>query len=221
MVVEQPIRVVVADDHTLVRQGTSQLLQRQPDIEVVGEATDGEEALAMIESRQPDVALIDVTMPRLDGVETCRRIVSEHPNVAVIALTVHDEDEYATALLEAGASGYLLKDIDTDELSEAIRSVHGGAAAVDPRLVRGMLERMRTRGLATTAAPEASPREVQVLRLAALGMSNRDIATDLGISAWTVQSHLANVFEKLGASSRTHAVVRALQAGWIELDELE
>ena len=213
-----PIRVLIADDHTLVRQGTRRLLEQQPDIDVIGEAADGEEALRLVASMDPDVALVDLAMPRLDGLETCRRISADHPGVEVIVLTVHDEPEHAKALLEAGASGYLLKDVDTEELAAAIRSVHRGKAVLDPKLVRALVESM---GAAEeTAAPKPSPREADVLRLTALGLSNREIADSLGISAWTVQSHLANVFEKLGASSRTQAVVKGLHAGWIDLNEL-
>lgn len=214
------IRVVIAEDHTLVRQGTRQLLQQEPDLEVVGEAADGEEALAVIGATRPDVALVDISMPRLDGVTLCRLIRDRHPETAVIALTVHDEEEYVTALLEAGASGYLLKDVDTDELVHSIRVVHGGGTVLDPKFLRAVLQRIRTRDTAADE-PGPTPREVEVLKLVASGMSNRDVGQRLGISSWTVQTHLAHVFAKLGVSSRTQAVIQGLHSGWISLDELE
>lgn len=214
------IRVVIAEDHTLVRQGTRQLLQQESDIDVVGEAADGEEALTVIGATRPDVALVDISMPRLDGVTLCRRIRERYPETAVIALTVHDEEEYVTALLEAGASGYLLKDVDTDELVHSIRTVHDGGTVLDPKFLRAVLQRMRTRETPADE-PRPTPREVEVLKLVASGLSNRDVAERLGISAWTVQTHIAHLFAKLGASSRTRAVIQGLHAGWISLDELE
>lgn len=216
-----PIRVIIADDHKLVRQGTRELLDRQSDIEVVGEAADGEEAVALVDAVHPDVAVLDVAMPRVDGIEASRRIKERHPDVAVLALTIHDDDEYVVALLEAGASGYMLKDADTEELANAIRAVRKGNGVLHPGVVRAVLDRVKPeRDAAVTSSP-LSDRELDVLKLTAEGLSNKEIAERLGVSIWTVQTHLAHVFEKLGTRSRTQAVVRGLRAGWLCLDQLD
>ena len=215
------IRVIIADDHKLVRQGTRELLDRQPDIEVVGEAADGEEAVALVDAVHPDVAVLDVAMPRVDGLEASQRIKERHPDVAVLALTIHDDDEYVVALLEAGASGYMLKDADTEELANAIRAVSGGNGVLPPGVVRAVLDRVKPeRDAAVTDSP-LSDRELEVLKLTAEGLSNKEIGERLGVSIWTVQTHLAHVFEKLGTRSRTQAVVRGLRAGWLCLDQLD
>ena len=219
-----PIRVIIADDHRLVRQGTRELLDRQPDIEVVGEAADGDEAIALVDALRPDVAVLDVVMPRVGGLEASRRIKERHPDVAVLALTIHDDAEYVVALLEAGASGYMLKDADTEELAEAIRAVSVGKGILHPGVVGAVFDRVRPEGAAAAAAPAVPPlsdRELEVLSLAARGLSNKEIAQRLGLSTWTVQTHLGHVFEKLGTSSRTQAVVRGLRAGWLCLDQLD
>ena len=215
------IRVLVADDHTIVRSGVLLLLQAEPDIEVVGEAADGEEAVALVDAVHPDVAVLDVAMPRVDGLEASQRIKERHPDVAVLALTIHDDDEYVVALLEAGASGYMLKDADTEELANAIRAVSGGNGVLHPGVVRAVLDRVKPeRDAAVTDSP-LSDRELEVLKLTAEGLSNKEIGERLGVSIWTVQTHLAHVFEKLGTRSRTQAVVRGLRAGWLCLDQLD
>ena len=215
------IRVIIADDHKLVRQGTRELLNRQPDIDVVGEAADGEEAVVLVDALLPDVALLDVVMPRVDGLEACRRIKQQHPDVAVLALTIHDDDEYVLALLEAGASGYMLKDADTEELADAIRAVRGGKGVLHPGVVRTVLDHVQPEPGTAAPDPPLSDREFEVLKLAAEGLSNKEIAERLGLSVWTVQTHLGHVFEKLGTRSRTQAVVRGLRAGWLRLDQLD
>lgn len=216
-----PIRLVIADDHALVREGTSQLLSQHEDIDVVATAEDGIKAIEAIDEHQPDVALVDIAMPGLSGIEVTRHVKATHPQVAVLILTVHDEDGYVRALLEAGAAGYLLKDTGGDDLVRAIRAVHAGESVLHPRLTRTLFE-----SLATGAEPgfdQATPltdREMEVLRLAARGSSNKQIGTVLEVSPRTVQTHLGHIFEKLEVASRTEAVIQGLRQGWLNLDEL-
>jgi DNA-binding NarL/FixJ family response regulator len=216
------IRVVIADDHAVVRQGTRSLLEREKDLEVVGEAGDGEEAVKIIDQLQPDVAIIDIAMPKLNGVEVTRQIKPRHPSTAVLILTAYDDDEYVFALLEAGAAGYLLKDVDSREVVKAVRAVYAGESVLHPVIARKVISRF---GPAATKVgeektAELSEREVQVLKLAARGMSNSDIANELFISNRTVQGHLSSIFNKLNVGSRTEAIFQAVRRGWLSFDEL-
>lgn len=214
------IRVLIADDHALVRDGTREFLDREDDIEVVGEADDGEVAVARALELEPDVVLMDVGMPRLNGVEATRRIKRDLPGTAVLVLTVHDEDAYVFAALEAGAAGYLLKDVPAGEVVEAVRAVTEGESVLHPAITEKVLQRFRGGGDDRAQALELSDREHEVLRVAATGRSNKQVAAMLGISPRTVQEHLRNVFHKLGAASRTEAVVTALRLGILDLEEL-
>jgi len=217
-----PIRVVIADDHALVREGTSELLAKHADIEVVGAAEDGISAVELIDKFRPDVALVDISMPGLTGIEVTREVKSAFPEVAVLILTVHDEDGYVRALLEAGAAGYLLKDIGEDELVRSIRAVHSGESVLHPKVTRTLFESLISGADGSTSQDESplTDREDEVLRLAAQGQSNKQIATHLDVSPRTVQTHLGHIFDKLGVASRTEAVVRGLREGWLLLDEL-
>ncbi len=217
-----PIRVVIADDHALVREGTSELLAKHPDIEVVAAAEDGISAVELINEFRPDVALVDISMPGLTGIEVTREVKSSFPEVAVLILTVHDEDGYVRALLEAGAAGYLLKDIGEAELVRSIRAVHSGESVLHPKVTRALFESLIA-GADGTMSQDESPltdREDEVLRLAAQGQSNKQIATHLDVSPRTVQTHLSHIFDKLGVASRTEAVIQGLRQGWLVLDEL-
>jgi len=217
------IRIVIADDHAVTRQGTCSLLEREKDLDVVGEAADGEEAVKLIEQLRPDVAIIDIAMPKLSGIEVTRQIKPHCPSTAVLIFSAYDNDEYIFALLEAGAAGYLLKDVDSREVIEAVRAVHAGESVLHPVIARKVISRFRPpatmRGEEKPAA-ELSERESAVLKLAARGMSNKDIATELTISARTVQGHLGSIFNKLGVGSRTEAIFQAVKRGWLSFEEL-
>lgn len=218
-----PIRVVIADDHALVREGTSQLLSNHADIEIAGIAADGDEALELIARELPDVALVDIAMPGLTGIEVTRHVSTSHPTVAVLILTVHDEEGYVRALLEAGAAGYLLKDIGEAELVRSIRAVHAGEPVlhpdVIPKLFSSLINGTAPQQKGRTQTP-LTDREMEVLLFAAKGQSNRQIATNLSVSPRTVQTHLGNIFEKLDVASRTQAVITGLRNGWLTLEEL-
>jgi len=219
-----PIKVMLADDHVLLRQGTRELLDQQADIQVVAEAGDGEEAVWLAHVNRPDVIVVDIAMPKLNGLEATRQIKAANPNVAVLVLTAYDDDEYVFAFLEAGAAGYLLKDVGIQDLIEAIRAVHAGESVLHRAVTRKVIEHFRH--MARPQPGEAKPisehltgRETQVLRLAAKGMTNRQIAAELSISDRTVQAHLSNVFNKLGVGSRTEAVLYAVREGWLSLKD--
>ena len=214
------IRVLIADDHTLVREGTRELLSKDPLITVIGEAADGVKAVDLIERLHPDVALVDITMPGLNGIEVTKRVRASRPDVAVLILTVHDEDPYVMAVLQAGAAGYLLKTIQARDLIDAIRSVHSGSGALHPTATRAVFEHVRTHPFPDEGTAPLTDRELEVLRLAARGMSNKQIARALGLGPRTVQTHLANVFKRLGVSSRTEAATYALREGLLDIVDL-
>jgi DNA-binding NarL/FixJ family response regulator len=214
------IRIVLADDHVMVRQGIRQFLEEAGDIEVVAEAGDGAEAVRLVEAHQPDVAVLDIRMPEVTGVEATRQIKARFPQVRVLVLTAYDDDPYVFALLQAGADGYVLKTASGDELVRAVRTVHGGRTALSPEIAAKVV-RQATSGRPEGAADQVEPlteREIEVLRLAARGLTNRAIGHELGISHRTVQGHLANIYGKLGVNSRTEAVTEALRRGWIVIE---
>ncbi len=213
---ERPIRVVLADDHTLVREGTAELLERAGGIEVVGQAADGNEALRLVRALRPDVLLVDLAMPGLDGLEVTRQARALSPPPAVLALTAHEEEPYVLAALEAGASGYLTKSARGRELVEAVRGTAAGETVLSPSVASYVLR--RATGAGRAVGPRLTPREMDVLRAAARGLGNKQIAAALGLSARTVQTHLTSVFQKLGVASRTEAVLYALKAGWARPD---
>jgi two-component system, NarL family, response regulator LiaR len=219
----RPIRVVLAEDHTLVRQGTRRILEDSGRIEVVAEAADGEEAVAAVERHDPDMAVVDIGLPRLNGIAVTRRIKATHPQVSVLILTVHDEEQYVFALLEAGAAGYLLKDVDGQDLVHAIEAVQAGESVLHPAITHKVLDRL-TRDRSDTQQPATgdplTDREHEVLELAARGLPNKQIATTLGLSVRTVEAHLSRTFHKLQVGSRTEATLHGLRHGWFDLDGL-
>ncbi len=215
---QPPIRVLLADDHTVVRKGIRDFLEEDAGIRVVAEANDGEEAVALVAREQPDVAVLDIQMPRLNGLEAARRLRKEYPNVRLLMLTAYEDEPYIIAALQAGVSGYLLKTASSEELVHAVQAVAAGETALSPGVAKKMVERTWARAPTEEMAEPLTDRELEVLRLAAKGMGNRQIAADLAISDRTVQGHLANIYEKLHASTRTEAVLAAVRAKWITLE---
>jgi DNA-binding NarL/FixJ family response regulator len=213
---------VLADDHALFREGTRQLLERDEELCVVGEAANGVEAVELVDRTQPDVAIIDIEMPEMDGIEATRRIKERHPRVAVLVLTVHDEDPMVLAILEAGAAGYLLKDVHSSQLIRTVKALHAGESVLHPAITKRILDRVRTHSPpgADVAGIRLSDDERMVLRLAARGMTNREIATELAVSTRTIQLRLTRLFETLNVGSRTEAVVEAIRANLITLDDV-
>lgn len=209
----------------MVREGTRELLERERDIEVVGEAADGAEAVALADSLHPDVAIVDISMPGMGGIEATQKIKALRPSTAVLILTAYDDDQYVFALLGAGAAGYLLKDVPSAEVVRAVRAVHAGEPVLHPAIAKKVLARIASDE--TSEPPRQASRAVltdrerDVLRLAACGMSNASIASRLSISLRTVQSHLTHTFDKLGVGSRTEAVIAGLRRGLLELGDLD
>lgn len=217
------IKVLIADDHAVVREGTRQILEQEPDLEVVAEAGDGEEATKLAGIHKPDVAIIDVAMPKVDGIAATKQIKALYPNITVLILSAYDDDQFVFSLLEAGAAGYLLKSVRGRELVDAVRAVYAGESVLHPAVARKVLNRfVPTPGKPVRQKlPEAlSERELDVLKLATRGLSNQDIADKLCLSLRTVQAHFSHIFNKLQVSSRTEAVVRALKEGWVTLDDV-
>ena len=217
------IKVLIADDHALFREGTHSLIDHEKDMEVVGEACDGEETIKLVTELHPHVVLMDIAMPKVNGIEATRRIKADFPSTAVLILTAYDNDQYIVALLEAGAAGYLLKNVSGSDLVNAIRAVYAGEAVLHPAIAQKVFSRLGSTGREShepAQHDELSEREMEILRLAAKGMSNQDIATQLYLSRRTVQAHLANIFRKMDVGSRTEAVLQALRKGWLVLDDL-
>lgn len=220
------IKVMLVEDHVLVREGTRELLDHEEDLEVVAEAGDGEEAVRLASSQQPDVIIMDIALPKLSGIDATRQIKEEHPGIAVLVLTAYDDDQYVFAFLEAGAAGYLLKDVRSDDLIRAIRSVYVGESVLHPAVARKVVGYFSQSDKALKGSQEAeeefgelTEREIDVLKMAAKGLTNRGIASELTISDRTVQAHLSHIFRKLGVGSRTEAVLHALRQGWIVLED--
>jgi len=216
------IRILLADDHVLVRQGTRELLEQEDDMQVVAEAGDGEDAVQQAINQSPDVAIMDISMPKLNGIEATKQIKASQPATAVLVLTAYDDDQYVFALLEAGAAGYLLKDVQASELIQAVRAVHTGESVLHPAIARKVINRFAQpaeKRTEDTILEQLTEREMEVLKLAAKGMTNQEIANKLVISIRTVQVHLSNVFGKLGVGSRTEAVLYALREGWVTLQD--
>ena len=213
---DTPIRVLIADDHTIVRTGVRQLLEARPDIEVVGEAQDGEEALALVGALRPDVVLMDIAMPGIDGLEATRQVKARWPGVKVLALTMMHQDEYFFEMLRAGASGYVLKGAGASDLIEAIRIVEAGQVYLTPslvqRLVQGYLNEVDG---GSKSAPSLSTREKEVLQMLAEGYTNQEIADQLVISPSTVYSHRSNIMNKLELSTRHELIQYARKHGLI------
>jgi DNA-binding NarL/FixJ family response regulator len=209
-----PIRVLLADDHTVVRAGIRRFLEQPGDIEVIAEAEDGEAAKALIEQYKPDVAVLDIQMPKASGIEVTRWIRANLQGVGVLILTAYDDTPYVMGVLQAGANGYVLKTASPEELIQAVYDVHAGKSALDASIARKVMTQMFDKHKAS-AYQQLTEREMEVLQLTAKGFTNKAIAVQLDISDRTVQGHLAHIFDKLQADSRTEAVMRAVSLGWI------
>ncbi|MDW8102956.1 MAG: response regulator transcription factor [Anaerolineae bacterium] len=212
------IRVLIADDHRLFRQGLRLICETVGNLEVVGEAENGQEAVELALKLNPDVVLMDIRMPVMDGVEATRQITARAPSVRIIILTMYRQDQYVFEAIKAGARGYLLKDVDEQELVKAVRAVHRGEALVDPALAARLLEEFR-RLSQSTVEEELTPGEMEVLRLVAQGLDNKSIARKLKISERTVANRLSEIYQKLRVVSRTQAALVALRRGWVSLEE--
>lgn len=215
------IRVLVVDDHEVVRRGLQAFLDGEPDLEVVGDADGGTQALDVLarldsEGRRPDVVLMDLQMEPLDGTESTRQIRALYDDVEVVALTSFAEEERVHAALAAGASGYLLKDADADEVAEGVRAAHGGELRLDPIVARRLMSSLRA-GPSDDLTAELTSRELEVLRLVGMGRANKEIAAELRISERTARTHVSNILGKLGLSSRTQAALWAAREGVVDV----
>ena len=218
----EPIRVLVVDDHALFRRGLEMVLEQEPDIDVVGEASDGAEAVAKAMDTTPDIVLMDVRMPRRGGIDACMSIKDAVPSAKIIMLTISDEEADLYDAIKAGAMGYLLKEISIEEVATAIRAVHGGQSLISPSMASKLLSEFasmikRSDERPQLPAPRLTEREMEVLRLVAKGLNNRDIAKQLFISENTVKNHIRNILEKLQLHSRMEAVVYAVREKLLEI----
>jgi len=220
---DERIRIVVVDDHDVVRRGLLTVLGGEPDLEVVGAAEGGMRALDLIarldeRAQRPDVVVMDLEMAPVDGIETTRQIRSRYDDVEVVALTSFGEEERVRAALEAGASGYLLKDADVDEVAAAVRAAHRGELQLDPAVARLLMSSLR--GISRDDVSSAlTPRELEVLALVGTGRANKEIAAELSISERTARTHVSNILRKLGLASRTQAALWAVREGLVEVDD--
>ena len=219
----EPIRAMIVDDHALFRRGLEMVLEEEQDIELVGQASDGAEAVEKAAESLPDVVLMDIRMPRSSGIEACRAMKEAAPSAKIVILTISDEEEDLFEAIRAGASGYLLKDIPLDEVADAVRAVHGGQSLINPSMAGKLLTEFATLArrddgerVQEVPAPRLTEREMQVLKLVARGMNNRDIAKELFISENTVKNHVRNILEKLQIHSRMEAVMIAVREKLIE-----
>ena len=213
----EKIRILLADDHAIVRAGIRQFLESAGDIEVVAEAGDGEQAKSLIQDERPDVAVLDIQMPKATGIEVTRWAKINAQGIGILVLTAYDDDPYVMAVLQAGANGYVLKTAAPEDIIQAVRDVHAGKSVLDPSVTGALMAQIFHK-------PESQPveqlteREMEVLHLVAKGYTNKAIGVQLSISDRTVQGHLAHIFDKLQAASRTEAVMRAVSLGWISQD---
>ena len=228
-----PIRILLVDDQVIIRNGLKLIIEQQPDMVVIGQAANGEEALARARELQPDIVLMDIQMPKLNGIRATRAITNELKQTRVIILTTYDVDGYVFDGIRAGARGYLLKDTSTEKLQEVIRSVHNGESQIDPAIAGKVMDEFRRLSAAPDApAPSATPakakdepdieqlteREMDVLRLIADGLSNKDIAAKLYLSEGTVRNYVSTIMEKMHANDRTQVVIKAMRRKMVKLD---
>ena len=211
-----PIRVVLGDDHTLVRQGLRRAIEQTTDIEVVGEASSGTEILRVVKETEPDIAVLDIRMPEMDGIEAARHITGDRPETGIVMLTAYDDRHFVVEAVRAGAKGYVLKTRDADHLLRTVRLVAEGNMVIDPELVVAVADELSNAQRNERGTETLTERELEILQLLAFGYTNREIAGRLFISADTVKTHLEHVYQKLGASDRTAAVAEAMRRQLIE-----
>lgn len=218
------VRILIADDHPLVREALKNRLEKEPDFEVVGEADYGELAVKLAAELNPDVVIMDITMPKLDGLEATRRIKTDNPDIAILALTVHDNEEVIIGVIEAGAEGYLTKTVFGAEIVPTIRAIVAGEMVLSPgisEIFKYVSQRPYPTGLHSNAGLTLTPRELAILKLVAKGATNKDIAQKLDLSVPTVKGHLLAIFSKLGVQSRTEAIIAGLRMGIFGIEDLE
>jgi two-component system response regulator DevR len=209
------IRVLIVDDHEMVREGLMSMLRSEPDFEVVGQTGRGEEVADLVESSRPDVVLLDTRLPDISGVEVCRRLTRKNPDVAVVILTTYTDVELVEECLQAGARGYVVKDVERFSLKESIRAVSRGQSVLAPQVAGPIIERMRSRQPDQKRPAGLNASQVAILRLISLGHSNREIAADVHLSENTVKTHVQEIFRKLGVRNRVEAAILAGKSGWI------
>ncbi len=215
-----PIRVILADDHEVVRAGIRQFFERAKDIEVVAEANDGEQAEALIREFHPDVAVLDIQMPKATGIDVTRWVRENARETGILILTAFNDDPYVIAVLQAGANGYVLKTASPLSIIQAVRDVHEGKSAINQAIAQKIIAYV-TKQKNEAPVEALTDREMEVLLALAKGLTNKAIATQLGISDRTVQGHIAHIFDKMGVSNRTEAVMRAVSLGWIPQDAMD
>ena len=222
MAKKDKLTVLIADDHPLVREALHRALDVEEDMKVVAEASDGEEAVKLASELKPDVVVMDIVMPKVNGIEATRKIKEIAPDIAILILTAYDDDEYVLGLLDAGAAGYLLKSARGRDLAGAIRAIKSGESVLHPKIIAKLLKRAMVAPVEEHKTSEIlSERESEVLRLVALGMSNKEVAEELFLSQRTVKAHLTSVFNKLNVASRSEAIVKGLQWGLVTLENTE
>ena len=217
------INIVLGEDHLITRQGILRLLEDEEGLTIVGEASNGEEAVQMVTDLKPDVVIMDIAMPKLNGIEATRQIKVSNPRIGVLILSAYDDDEYVFALLKAGAAGYLLKSVSGDELVRAIKAIHNGESVLDPAIARKVMNYFTNQNKIPSVNEDTerlSSRELDIIKLAAKGLTNKEIADKLHLSYRTIEGHMRDVFNKLGVGSRTEAVLFGLKKGWFTLEEL-
>ena len=218
------IRILIADDHPLLREALHQVFSSKKGMEVVGEASDGEEAINLASQLKPDIVVMDIMMPKVDGIEASRQIKKVAPNIAILILTAYDDDNYVLGLLEAGAAGYLLKSARGQDLIQAVRAIQAGESVLHPHIVEKLLKRAILRSAQTDdrkAGDLLSERETEMLELLATGMSNKEIAERLCLSLRTVKAHMSNIFTKMNVASRSEALVEGLKLGLVALEDIK
>jgi two-component system, NarL family, response regulator LiaR len=221
--VKKDITVLLVDDHSLMRDSLRMHLETQPDIKVIAEASNGEDAIKLAAKLGPDIIIMDIVMPGINGLEATRIIKSANPNISVLILSVHRESEYVYKILQSGADGYLTKDIQGDQLIQAIRLVNSGESVLTEGAMKEIIKyvlRNPLRGAEPLPVDKLTTREIEILEMAARGMSNKKIATEFKLSLRTVKGHFVNIFSKMKVSSRTEAVMVGLRAGYVSLDDI-